>query len=296
MTDRKDRRGLGRGLSALMGELSVDAAEDGRSGASVRQKVPIDQLVANPAQPRRSFPPEALNELAESIRIHGILQPIIVRRISTQSGDLYEIVAGERRWRAAQKARLHEVPVIVRDLDDDAVLQIALVENVQRAELGPLDEAQAYRHLIARFGHTQEHVADVVGKSRSHVANMLRLLTLPEDVRNFLRNGGITAGHARALLGASDPVALARKVLSDGLSVRETEELVRDGRAAQPRRKRRASSHKDADTLALEAHLATVLRASVSIQHEEGGGGRLSIRYHDVDHLDQICQALSSGL
>ena len=294
MTERRDRRGLGRGLSALMGELSVEGEGPAAAADRARQHVPVDQIVANPGQPRRSFPPEALAELAESIRMHGILQPLIVRRVSTTEGIAFEIVAGERRWRAAQKARLHEVPVIIRDLDDDAMLQIALVENIQRAELSALDEAQAYRQLIDRFGHTQEQVADALGKSRSHVANMLRLLLLPEEVQTLLRNGNLTAGHARALAGAPDPAAAARKVLAEGLSVRETEALVRDGRGPKQRKPRGAVA-KDADTQALEAHLATVLRAAVSIRHEEGGGGRLSIRYRDVEHLDQICELLSSA-
>mgnify|MGYP000618883652 CR=1 FL=1 len=294
MTERRDKRGLGRGLSALMGELSTDTGGQMAVGPDQRRTVPIDELAVNPDQPRRTFPPDEIEELSESIRAHGVLQPLIVRPLRSEQGTVYQIVAGERRWRAAQKARLHEVPVIVRELDDDTTLQIALVENIQRADLGALEEAQAYQQLVVRFGHTQDHVATALGKSRSHVANMLRLLQLPEDVQTLLRDGRLSAGHARALLGAAQPGILARKVVAEGLSVRETEALVRGGRPARPRAGG-ATAEKDADTLALEAHLASVLRAAVSIRHEEGGGGRLSIRYRDVEHLDQICELLSSA-
>lgn len=289
------KRGLGRGLSALMADVAADqAAARGRPGGG-EQIVPIEKLKPNPNQPRRRFNREELEELAESIREKGVLQPLIVRE-NPDIPDTYQIVAGERRWRAAQLVRQHEVPVLVREYDDDEVLEIAIIENVQREDLNPIDEAAGYRQLMDRFGHTQEKVATALGKSRSHVANMLRLLQLPDAVQSLLREERISAGHARALLMADDPVALAGRVLREGLSVRETEKLVRDGATEKRQRKSRETPAKDADTKALEADLSANIGLKVQINHKAGGqSGQVSIAYRSLEELDDICRILSSA-
>ena len=247
MSGRGERRGLGRGLSALMAELDP-GERDGKQGdgGEPHRVVPIESVVPNPAQPRRRYAPDALAELAESIGARGILQPLIVR--SQPETGLFQIVAGERRWRAAQQAKLHEVPVIVRDFTDAEVLEVALIENIQRADLNPVEEAAAYRQLMEKFGHTQEQLAEALHKSRSHVANHLRLLSLPEQVLDWVRDGTLTAGHARALITAPDPAALARRVVDRGLSVRETEALAKA--VAGRSERQREPSGKDADTRA----------------------------------------------
>ena len=236
MSDDTRRRGLGRGLSALFGEAAAD--EVGRDAADAPREVPIEHLAPNPLQPRRRFDDAELERLADSIRAVGILQPLLVRRHEAR-GDRYEIIAGERRWRAAQRARLHRVPVVVRELGDAEILEAALIENIQREDLSPLEEAAAYRRLIDRFGHTQEALGEHVGKSRSHVANTLRLLGLPDPVKALLAEGALTAGHARALLVAADAVALAERVVAERLGVRDTERLVQgeagEESAGQPR-------------------------------------------------------------
>jgi len=225
MTDKKERRGLGRGLSALMADVSpVLATDEGRGSAVGVQTLAVERLRPNPRQPRKSFKPESLEELAASIRAKGVLQPLIVR---PAADGAYEIVAGERRWRAAQIAQVHELPVLVRDLDDSEVMEVAIIENIQRSDLNSLEEAEGFRQLIERFGHTQEMIATALGKSRSHIANLLRLLSLPPDVQALLREDRLTAGHARALITAADPSGLARQVIARGLSVRETEALAR---------------------------------------------------------------------
>lgn len=293
MTDRKDSRGLGRGLSALMADIAP-----GSQGAEEMsaKRVPIERVHPNPDQPRKSFKPEALAELAESIRSKGVLQPLIVRRVDT--GD-YQIVAGERRWRAAQMAQLHEIPVILRDLTDTEVMEFAIIENIQRADLNAVEEAEGLRQLIERFGHTQEMVAKALGKSRSHIANVLRLLSLPEDVQEMLRSGSLSAGHARALITSADASSLAKAVVSKGLSVRETERLVRES-AQSPGKDNRSTGprggrfEKDSDTRALEQDLSANLRMSVVIDHRPSeGGGQMIIRYKTLDDLDQLCQILS---
>lgn len=289
---RNERRGLGRGLSALMAD--INAEEPAQSGSGTREVLPIESLVPNPDQPRRVYAPEALEELAASLRLRGVLQPLIVRPHPQDSG-LYEIVAGERRWRAAQIAQLHEVPVIVREFSDTEVLEVALVENIQRADLNALEEAAAIRQLMDRFGHTQEALSDILHKSRSHVANMLRLLTLPPKVQDWLRDGSLTAGHARALVSTKDPERLARRVIDRGLSVRDTEALARaegsNGGSPKPRRR----DDKDADTRALEADLTAHLKLPVTITHAGQDGGRLTITYRDLDQLDRICQVLAGS-
>jgi len=258
--DRKaeKRGGLGRGLSALMADVAL---EQQASAAAVGPIVtlPVESLVPNPDQPRRYFDETALAELAASIREKGVIQPLVVRK----KGESYEIVAGERRWRAAQRAQVHELPVVVREFTDTEVLEIAIIENIQRADLNAVEEAQGYRALIERFGHTQEKLAEVLGKSRSYIANLLRLLNLPEEVQALVRDGKLSAGHARALVTADDAGALARKVVAEGLSVRQVEALMKrpaSGDKAKPRPK-----GKDSDTQALENDLSAALGMKVSI-------------------------------
>ncbi|MDO5631900.1 MAG: ParB/RepB/Spo0J family partition protein [Paracoccus sp. (in: a-proteobacteria)] len=282
------KRGLGRGLSALMAD--VDLVHDTSAPAPDRRQIPIEQLTANPDQPRRQFDPEALNELAESLKTRGVLQPLIVRQHPNDAG-LYQIVAGERRWRAAQIAQLHELPVIIRDLSDTEVLEIALIENIQRADLNPIEEAASFRQLMDRFGHTQEQLAEALNKSRSHIANLLRLLNLPDPVQSYVREGKLTAGHARALITAPNPVQMARQVIDRGLSVRETEALAR--KKAEPSAPRSPRQEKDADTRVLEADLSAHLRMKVQINHHGQDGGQMVITYRDLDQLDQLCRMLA---
>ncbi len=290
MSDNKlEKRGLGRGLSALMADVDLIPSER----PAPRQALPVEQIIPNPDQPRRSFAQESLQELAGSLRSRGMLQPLIVRPHPGDKG-LYQIVAGERRWRAAQMAQLHEVPVIVRDLNDTEVLEVAIVENIQRADLNAIEEAASYRQLMDRFGHTQEKLAEALNKSRSYIANLLRLLNLPEQVQTWLKEGKLSAGHARALITAANPVDLARKVIEKNLSVRETEELVRrQAEAAAPKTPAAPRREKDADTRALESDLAAHLKMKVAINHSGKDGGQLVISYRDLDQLDRLCQILA---
>jgi len=286
-------RGLGRGLQALLGEGEdgpVAAPNGGRSDGA--RLIPMEWIEVNPNQPRKYFDETALEELAQSIREQGLLQPILVRP-KPGDPDTYQIVAGERRWRAAQRARIHEAPCIVRELTDRETLELAIVENVQRADLNAIEEARAFRELIDTFGHTQEKVAQVVGKSRVHVANTLRLLSFPDEIIALVSEGRLSAGHARAVAGAAEPVALARKVADEGLSVREAERLSK--LRPSPDRKPRASEpEKDADTRALESDLASRLGLEVDVRHA-GGKGELRIRYSTLEQLDDLCRRLSSG-
>lgn len=295
MSDSKlGKRGLGRGLSALMADLDLDGPVDAKANRD-RTMIPIEQITANPEQPRRHFDMATLQELADSLRQRGVLQPLIVRRHPKDEG-LYQIVAGERRWRAAQMAQLHELPVIVRDLTDTEVLEVAIIENIQRTDLNAIEEAASFRQLMDRFGHTQEKLAEALNKSRSHIANLLRLLTLPEQVQDHVKEGRLSAGHARALITADNPAALARKVIESGLSVRETEDLVRrTSETTTSGRKTRSSAKdaKDADTRALEADLAAQLKMSVVIDHAGHGGGSITISYRDLEELDRLCQILT---
>jgi ParB family chromosome partitioning protein len=307
MSRNPERRGLGRGLAALLGEIGETAApvvgsptpvihapEAHAPPAHLPTTAPIERLHSNPDQPRRDFPETELNELASSIRQRGIIQPVVVRPDPARPGD-YQIVAGERRWRAAQRAQLHEIPVVVRELDDRAVLELAIIENVQRSDLNPIEEASGYAQLIERFAHTQEEMSEIVGKSRSHVANTLRLLGLPEQVQQMLRSGKLSAGHARALINAPDPVALAEIAVLKGLTVRQVEELAR--RIAAPQRRPRGPrglKQKDADTRVLEGDLSAAIGMAVSIQHHPtDGGGHLRIRYRSLDELDRLCRKLT---
>ena len=287
---RPRKASLGRGLSALMADVDLTPG----SSAQPTRAIPVEQITANPDQPRRAFDPEALAELAASLKNRGVLQPLIVRPHPTEPG-LFQIVAGERRWRAAQIAQLHELPAIVRDLDDTEVLEVALIENIQRADLNAIEEAASFRQLMDRFGHTQDKLAEALDKSRSHISNLLRLLNLPEQVQTFVRDGKLSASHARALITTPDPVALARRVIERGLSVRETEALARQ--ATQPRETtpERPRAEKDADTRAIESDLSAQLRMRVRIEHIGQDGGRLTVTYRDLDQLDRLCQLLSAG-
>ena len=290
------RRGLGRGLSALLGEAdpSRDAPAAGEVQSASRE-APIELLRRNPDQPRRNFAEAELDELATSIREHGVLQPILVRPAPGAPGE-FQIVAGERRWRAAQRANLHTVPVMVRTLDDAEVAEIAVVENVQRADLNPLEEAHGYHVLLERFGRTQEAIARTVGKSRSHVANMLRLLNLPAVVRELVEAGSLSAGHARAIATAPDPGRLARSIIDGELSVRAAEALARQAgeRPSRPRLRVAAPIAKDADTHALEQDLMDLLGLQVEIVDRDGAG-EVRVRYASLEQLDAICQRLSGG-
>jgi len=288
MSDEGARRTLGRGLSALLGAESEDYASLDRVRLS--KMVPIELVHPGRFQPRHNFDETQLEALADSIRTNGILQPILVRR-HPQTPNSFEIVAGERRWRAAQIARLHEVPVIIREIADGEALELALVENVQRQDLSPLEEAEGYRRLIEEFKNTQEDLARRVGKSRSHVANALRLLGLPEPVKVLLEQGRLTAGHARALLSGADPAALAEQVVARGLNVRQTERLAQQRRSDPPAKTTR---EKDADTLALERDLSALLglRVTISIQ---GRGGALTIHYRTLEQLDDVLKRLTQG-
>ena len=296
-TKPEKRRGLGRGLSALMADVEPQGAADAPRRAD--RVVPIEKLVPNPDQPRRSFTQPQLEELAASIRAKGVIQPLIVR-VKPGTPDQFEIVAGERRWRAAQMAQLHELPVIVRDFDDTEVLEVAIIENIQRADLSVIEEAAGYKALMYKFGHTQEKLAQALGKSRSHIANLMRLLNLPQSVQDMVNEGQLSAGHARAIIVAGDPEALARHVVATGLSVRETEDLVKQsgagGRGGRPAGKRKTGgAEKDADTRALEAELSAALGMSVTIDHSGGEKGRVTIAYGDLDQLDTLVGLLGSA-
>ncbi|MBA2920934.1 ParB/RepB/Spo0J family partition protein [Sphingomonas sp. MAH-20] len=291
MTDaaaRKRPTGLGRGLSALLGEQVREEpiAPGGERSPGVRT-VPVSEIEPHPEQPRRHFDEEALDELARSIEARGLIQPIVVR--PWQGG--YQIVAGERRWRAAQRARLHQVPVIVRDFDEAETLELALVENIQREDLNAIEEAEAYAKLINRFGHSQEALGRIVHKSRSHIANLLRLLDLPASVRAMLAEGRLSMGHARALITAPDPEALAGQVVARGLSVRETEKLAQEARAAAARPPR-AGKEADADIAALERQLGDILGLKVKIAYAKGTGS-VTLGFSSLDQLDLICQRLT---
>lgn len=288
MEKKMERRGLGRGLSALLAD--VNPPEASPDAARPMQFLAVERVQPNPDQPRREFGAEALDQLAQSIRQKGIVQPLIVRAIG-QDGQ-YEIVAGERRWRAAQIAGLHEVPVVIRQFDDAEVLEIAIIENIQREDLNPIEEALAYRQLIDRFGHTQEKLAEALSRSRSHVTNLLRLLTLPAPVQDLVMAGSLSAGHARALVSVANPAALAATVVKRGLSVRETEKLAKDAGTKQPRKSVRYE--KDADTRAIEADLSANLRMLVRIDHRGiDEGGVMTISYRTLEDLDLLCDVLS---
>ncbi|MFZ5737917.1 chromosome segregation DNA-binding protein [Rhodopseudomonas thermotolerans] len=290
------RSRLGRGLASLIGDVGGEATQAERPRA--QRKVPIEFIKANPRNPRRTFTDAELGELSDSIKQHGVIQPIVVRPVKG-SADRYEIIAGERRWRAAQRAGLHEVPIVPVDVSDALALEIAIVENVQREDLNPLEEAQGYQALAAEFKRSQEEIAKIVGKSRSHVANMMRLIKLPDDVKALIASGELTAGHARALIGLPDPSAIAKRIVAEGLNVRQTEALaheegVPERKPQKPRAAASVKSAKDADTLALEKRLSDALGMKVTIDDHDGAGA-VQIRYADLDQLDDIIRRLEAG-
>lgn len=299
MADRSERkRGLGRGLSALMADVAETEAVASKGPSAAEQMVPIERISPNPEQPRKRFEKSDLDDLAASIREKGVIQPLIVR---AREDGTFEIVAGERRWRAAQMAQLHELPVIVRAFTDVEVLEVAIIENIQRADLNAIEEAAGYRQLMEKFGHTQEKMAEALGKSRSHIANLLRLLNLPEPVIELVRGGELSAGHARALVPAQDPLGLAKQIVKGGLSVRATEALVKKesaggsetGTASTAPQK---TAEKDADTKALEGDLSAATGMKVVIDHKPGQErGRLSVQYKSLEELDTLCRMLSGG-
>lgn len=313
MTAETKKRGLGRGLDALFqdvrkeeesfaprvkraGEIATDAPYETKSivpqaGSNIQRRLPVDKLTPGKYQPRRHFEDAALEQLAESIAAHGVLQPLLVRPLGATG--TYEIIAGERRWRAAQKAQVHEVPVVIQDLDDLQALEIALVENLQREDLNALEEAEGYQRLIDEFGHTQEALARQLGKSRSHVANMLRLLKLPESVKQMIEQGTLSAGHARALIGTENAAELAGIIARRGLSVRGTEALARRTAQAKgkPAAKKKGFAQKDVDVLALETLMGNKLGMKVMID-SEGPAGVLSIEYKSLDQLDDLLARL----
>lgn len=291
---------LGRGLSALLGDYSgarnaIDDPAPAAAGAASADEpastIAIDRIVPNPKQPRRTFVEAELEELSESIRTKGVIQPILVRPDPSQA-EMFEIIAGERRWRAARRAGLTVIPTVVREMDDREMLEIAIIENVQRADLNAVEEAEAYKSLIDRFGRTQESVAQQVGKSREHVSNTMRLLQLPEDVREHVREGRLSAGHARALLKTSDPSGFAATVIAKGLSVRDTEALSKADKGGG-KTETKSADDKDVDTKALEMDLQRALGLDVDIRHVNGKGGEVRIKYAQLEQLDEICRLLS---
>ena len=287
------RKGLGRGLSALLGDEAEDQTSPDRG--RLTDSVPIEQVAPGKFQPRQRFDDEEMNSLVESVRSKGILQPILVRRDPVHA-ESYEIIAGERRWRAAQRAQLHEVPVIVREFSDQEALEIALIENLQRENLSPIEEANAFQRLMVEFDHTQEILAKAVGKSRSSVANTLRLLTLPQSVQAHVDSGAISAGHARALVGLDDAERLAAEIMRKDLSVRQTEQLAQSSKGILPAKPRKTSV-KDPDTIALERDLSNMLGLRVVIKFRGDGakGGSVTINYATLDQLDDILQRLNQG-
>jgi ParB family chromosome partitioning protein len=295
MAKKKERKGLGRGLSALMAD--IDNGPETALTTTPRPSdtvLPIEKISANPDQPRRDFKQEDLDDLATSIAGRGIIQPIIVRPAPDNDG-FYQIVAGERRWRAAQQAKLHEVPVLIRDFNDEQLLEVAIIENVQRADLNAVEEALGYRALMDRFGHTQEQVSSALGKSRSYIANILRLLNLPVEVQQYVRGGQLSVGHARTLIGNENAHTLANAMIKGNLSVREAEKLVKQGLTPKSSTKRTAAT-KDADTRAVETDLGVALSMGVSIDHKEGNeAGKITISYKTLDDLDRLCSILMGG-
>jgi ParB family chromosome partitioning protein len=290
MNEDLSRKRLGRGLAALIGDLDKPAAPAELSGSALADRTaPIEFVSPNPRNPRRSFAEDDLEDLTQSIREHGIVQPVVVR---TMPDGKYEIIAGERRWRAAQRAGLTAVPVVIRDVTDRVALELAIIENVQRADLNPVEEAQGYQLLIDEHQYTQADLGQVIGKSRSHVANTLRLLKLPDHVRTLVTDGSLSAGHARTLVTALDPAGLARRIVDEGLSVRQAEALAQQPvKPEQGRTERHAPAEKDADTIALEKTLSDALGLKVSITHGQRGGD-IKIRYSSLEQLDTICHRL----
>ena len=297
MVERKSKsRGLGRGLSSLMGDLKNEplTSNENSESQTIEKLVPVEKIYPNPNQPRKSFQEEKLIELANSIKTKGIVQPLIVRK-KKGTKESFEIVAGERRWRAAQRAQIHELPVIIKEFTDIEVLEIAIIENVQRADLNPIEEALGYKNLMENFDHTQDGLSKEIGKSRSHIANLLRLLNLPSSVQELLISGQLTAGHARALVTCDNPLAIAKQIISLGLSVRDAERLAKNVSEKKVSNKAK-TKEKPADTVLLEADLSAALKMKVSINHEEGKEkGLISITYKSLDELDRISEVILNG-
>ena len=297
MVERKSKsRGLGRGLSSLMGDLKNEplTSNENSESQTIEKLVPVEKIYPNPNQPRKSFQEEKLIELANSIKTKGIVQPLIVRK-KKGTKESFEIVAGERRWRAAQRAQIHELPVIIKEFTDIEVLEIAIIENVQRADLNPIEEALGYKNLMENFDHTQDGLSKEIGKSRSHIANLLRLLNLPSAVQELLISGQLTAGHARALVTCTNPLAIAKQIISLGLSVRDAERLAKNVIEKKVSNKTK-TKEKPADTVLLEADLSAALKMKVSINHEEGKEkGLISISYRSLDELDRISEVILNG-
>lgn len=289
MNEDASRRRLGRGLAALIGDMDQPAAAPVVRPVAADHGLPIELISPNPRNPRRRFADEDLADLCQSIREHGVVQPVVVR--PAQTGGRYEIIAGERRWRAAQLAGKAEIPAIIRDVSDREALELAIVENIQRADLNPVEEALGFQQLIDDHGYTQADLGQVIGKSRSHVANTLRLLKLPEDVRGMLVDGALSAGHARALITADDPAALARRIAQDGLSVRQAEALAQEPLRDRAVRATPIRPEKDPDTVALEKLLSDVTGLDVTISHKQKGG-EVHIAYRTLEQLDDLCRRL----
>ena len=287
------RSRLGRGLASLIGDVGGEAAHVERPRA--QRKVPIEFHKPNPRNPRRAFSEAELGELADSIKQHGVIQPIVVRPVKGAQ-DRYEIIAGERRWRASQAAGLHEVPIVPLDVSDSDALELAIIENVQREDLNPMEEAQGYHALAGEFKRSQEDIARIVGKSRSHVANMMRLTKLPAEVQAFISQGQISAGHARALIGVPDPLAAAKRILEQGLNVRQTEELAHDEGVPErkPQKSRAGGKAKDPDTVALEKRVSDALGLTVSVNHRNPGG-TVQINYRNLEQLDEVVRRLAKS-
>ena len=288
-------RGLGRGLSALMSDVTPQADNQQPIQNSAERLIAIEQIYPNPDQPRRTFDDQAMEDLTASISEKGVIQPLIVRRKESEIGQ-FEIVAGERRWRASQRAQLHEVPVIIREFSDLEVLEVAIIENIQRSDLNAIDEAAGYKQLMEKFGRTQDEMGKALGKSRSHIANSVRLLTLPNSVQTFLENGQLSAGHARTLVGHPEANALAAEIVKKGLSVREAEKLAKSYKEPKKRKEKVQAQTKDADTVQVENELSAQLGMKVSVNHAAGReNGQLVLNYRDLEQLDDLLRLLSGG-
>ena len=286
MVTNTTKKGLGRGLSSLMGDTETTQTKNTNVGQET--KIPIANLKPSPSQPRRLFNKNSINELADSIKAKGLVQPLVVRP-SPSDANSYEIIAGERRWRAAQIAQLHEVPVVIRNFNDTEALEIAIIENVQRSDLSPIEEAAGYKRLIENHGHTQEDLSGIVGKSRSHIANIIRLLSLPQSIQDMITEGKISSGHARAIMNSAFPEELAEKIINENLSVRDAENLAKDKKGGVKKLKL-----KDPDTIDLENKISEILGLTININHKGKKGGSIKIDYKTLDQLEMITQKLKN--
>ena len=286
MVTNTTKKGLGRGLSSLMGDTETTQTKNTNVGQET--KIPIANLKPSPSQPRRLFNKNSINELADSIKAKGLVQPLVVRP-SPSDANSYEIIAGERRWRAAQIAQLHEVPVVIRNFNDTEALEIAIIENVQRSDLSPIEEAAGYKRLIENHGHTQEDLSGIVGKSRSHIANIIRLLSLPQSIQDMITEGKISSGHARAIMNSAFPEQLAEKIINENLSVRDAENLAKDKKGIIKKLKL-----KDPDTIDLENKISEKLGLTININHKGKKGGSIKIDYKTLDQLEMITQKLKN--